>query len=140
VPDLKLKLASSDPTGRTVQADWTFNQKLDGVTQSFLRLDWGDGNVTNCPSGTSSATHAYTSQYERMVYVKLLGNDVNEQERINILPGLTPPFYDPDLGDLHTVNPQGDSYRRALADARKVMPAKSPWIGSDNSGALKPVR
>ena len=140
MPDLKLKLdLAGDSTGKKVQADWTFNQALDGVTQSFVRIDWGDGNITNVPSGTTSAQHSYATSYEHEVYVKLLGNDVTVSRRILIMPGHTPPFYNPDEGNVHTVSPQGDVWDRALDDAKKVLPATSPWIGADNAKGLKPV-
>jgi hypothetical protein len=140
MPDLKLSLnLAGDSTGKTVKADWTFNQALDGVTGSFVRIDWGDGTITPCATGVLSATHQYSIAYETEVYVKLLGNDVTVSRRILAAPGHTPPFYNPDEGNVHTVSPQKDVWDRALDDAEKVLPATSPWIGADNAKGLKPV-
>jgi hypothetical protein len=137
LPDLKLSLDATDK--KMVRADWTFDPKLDGVTQSFVRIDWGDGQINPCASGQLMATHQYAVNYETMVYVKLLGNDVTVSRRIQVLPGVSPPFYNEDESNVHTVSPQGDVWDRALDDAEKVLPATSPWIGADNAKGLKPV-
>lgn len=139
MPDLKLSLDSGDATKKTVKADWTFNAALDGVSQSAIRIDWGDGTVDMVASGTTTKSHAYAATYEQMRLVKLIGNDVTETERINIMPGVSPPFYNPDLGNVHTVSPMKDQYDKALEEAEKVLPQTSPWIGADNVGGLKPV-
>lgn len=136
MPDLKLALKGADATGKTVTATWTFNTALDGVSQSAVRIDWGDGTVSPIASGTATAEHAYTTTYEKMVMVKLLGNDVTETERINIMPGTSPPYFNPTPGAPRDMQ---DVYAARLEDARKVMPQPTPWLGPDNAKGLKPV-
>jgi hypothetical protein len=140
LPDLKLSIDKvADSTRRTVKAEWTFDAKLDGVADGFVRIDWGDGTITPCATSVHAATHQYSIAYETMVYVKLLGNDVTVSRRITAGQGLIPPFYNEDESNVHTVSPQGDVWDRALDDAKKVLPATSPWIGADNAKGLKPV-
>jgi hypothetical protein len=128
VPNLVLSTVGADATKRTVQADWTFNQQLDGVTQSFVRIDWGDGTVDAVASGTTTKQHQYgagvPANLIREAEVVLLGNDVTVTRRIQI-GSASPPIYNPPTDDIiewgsHT------SFDEALEDAKLVLPLPNP--------------
>lgn len=140
MPNLVLSTVGADATKRTVQADWTFSQPLDGVTQSFVRIDWGDGTVDAVASGTTTKQHQYgagvPANLIREAEVVLLGNDVTVTRRIQI-GSVSPPIYNPETADLITWG--GDVYQEALHDAKQVLPLPNPQEEGDpgNKGIKK---
>lgn len=142
MPNLVLSHVGADATKQTVQADWTFNQQLDGVTQSHVRIDWGDGSALDpVASGTTTKQHVYSGAKPvnliREVEVVLLGNDVTVTRRISI-GSAAPPMYNPETADQIVWG--GDVWQEALEDAKDVLPLPNPQQeGDPGNKGIKPT-
>ncbi len=142
MPNLILSQDAADSSHQTIKADWTFNQQLDGVTQSFVRIDWGDGTIDPVASGTTTKSHAYAVGAHGNIYkevqVTLLGNDVTVTRRIEI-GNKAGPYYNPETADVIDT-PWTPVWDEALRDAEIVLPIPNPNVeGDPGNDGIKPT-